>query len=110
MPVSRILQHRKTDQIKQRVNQYPVQMPVRAEQLTKLADSYRKEEQRRKPVIREDEEKYVCAEDGESPGTALLTQAKELKSAAESWFHRAREEYHSSLQEIRLEEERAGKW
>ena len=86
------------------------EMELLAEQLTKLADSYRKEEQRRKPVIREDEEKYVCAEDGESPGTALLTQAKELKSAAESWFHRAREEYHSSLQEIRLEEERAGKW
>jgi hypothetical protein len=38
MPVSRILQHRKTDQIKQRVNQYPVQMPVRAEQMTKLPE------------------------------------------------------------------------
>jgi hypothetical protein len=39
MPVSRILQHRKTDQIKQRIQQYPVQVPVRAEQMTKLPEN-----------------------------------------------------------------------
>lgn len=86
------------------------EMELLAEQMTKLADSYRKEEQRKKPVLREKEEPYESAAGRESPGTALLAQAKELKSAAQSWFQQAREEYHSSLQEIRQEEERAGKW
>ena len=86
------------------------EMELLAEQMTKLANSYRKEEQRKKPLLREDEEAYGYAADEESPGTALLTQAKELKSAAENWFQRAREEYHSGLQEIRLEEEQTRRW
>ena len=86
------------------------EMELLAEQLTRLADSYRKEEQRRKPALREDEEPYLYAAGEETPGTALLSQAKELRSAAKDWFQRAREEYHSGLQEIRLEEERTEKW
>ena len=81
-----------------------------ADQMAKLADSYRKEEQRKNPVLREKEEAYEYAGVRESPGAALLAQAKELKSAAQSWFQQAREEYHSGLQEIRREEERTGKW
>ena len=86
------------------------EMELLAEQLRKLADSYRKEEQRKRPLLCEEGEPYLFAAGEESPETALLTQAKELKSAAENWFHRAREEYHSGLQEIRLEEERTRKW
>ena len=85
------------------------EMELLAEQLTRLADSYRKEEQRKKSLLREDEETYQYASGEESPGTALLTQAEELKSAAKTWFQHAREEYHSGLEEIRLEEERTGK-
>ena len=86
------------------------EMEVLAEQLTRLADSYRKEQQGKQSIIREEESIYRAGEAEDNPGGTLQAQAENLKSAAEDWYRRAREEYRTSLQEIRLDEERKKVW
>lgn len=86
------------------------EMELLAEQLTKLAESYRKEETGKRALLREENAVYASGPDRETPGEALRSQARELKAAAEEWFHYAREEYRTSLQAIRMEEERRTAW
>ena len=86
------------------------EMEVLAEQLTKLAESYRKEQQGKQLTFREEESIYCGEEKEDGPGKTLQAQANDLKSAAEDWYRRAREEYHASIQEIRLDEERKRAW
>ena len=86
------------------------EMEVLAEQLARLADSYRKEEQRKRNSIREADGIYLHEYSGEGPAETLRTQAGELRSAAEDWYRRAREEYRSGLQEILQEEEHNKTW
>lgn len=86
------------------------EMEILAEQLTRLADSYRKEERGKQTLLREKDDLYKTASGGEDPGDTLQLQAKELRSAAEDWYRRAKEEYRSSMQEIRRKEERDKTW
>jgi len=86
------------------------EMEVLAEQLARLADSYRKEEQRKRNTIRETDSVYQYGYGGENPAETLQEQAGELRSAAEDWYRRAREEYRSGLQAIRQEEEQRKTW
>ena len=86
------------------------EMELLAEQLVKLADSYSKEERNRQWTLRETDGAYLSGKKEESPGKTLHAQAKELRSAAEDWYQRAREEYRTSLQEIRMEEEQRKTW
>ena len=86
------------------------EMELLAEQLVKLADSYSKEERARQMTLREDNGADLYGKTEESPGKTLQTQAREIRTAAEDWYRRAREEYQASLQEIRMEEERRKVW
>ena len=86
------------------------EMEVLAEQLSRLADSYRKEEQRKRNILRDTGGAYLYEHVGEAPAETLREQAGELRSAAEDWYRRAREEYRSGLQEILQEEERKKTW
>ena len=85
-------------------------MEVLAEQLARLADSYKREEQRKRNSIREADSVYLYEHCGEGPADTLRIQAGELRSAAEDWYRRAREEYRSGLQEILQEEEHKKIW
>ena len=86
------------------------EMELLAEKLTRLANSYRKAERRNQQTLREEESVYREGLQEESPGDALQAEAEELRTAAEDWYRRAREEYHTSLREIRMEEERRQTW
>ena len=87
-----------------------VEMEVLAEQMTKLADSYGKEKRNKKNALREEDGVYTPENCEESPEETLQMQAKVLKSAAEDWYRRAREEYQTSLQKIKMKEEQEKSW
>ncbi len=78
------------------------EMEMLAEQMRKLAESYMKEERGKARILRENPEEY--GKTGESPGKALMEQARELREVAADWYQQARKEYHEGLQEVDREE------
>ena len=86
------------------------EMELLAEQLSRLARSYMAEEQGRSLSVKETDAACLYARTRNSPGTALQEQAEELKAVAQDWYRQAREEYQTSLEDIRQEEERRNTW
>ena len=86
------------------------EMQILAEQLLRLANSYRKEEGGHPPAVREAGNTYAGSREEGSPGDALQEQAEELKAAAEDWYRKAREEYRTSLSRVKEAEERQKTW
>ena len=86
------------------------EMELLAEQLSRLARSYMAEEHGTGMSVKESGGMYLYARAQDSPGATLQEQAEELKAAAEDWYRQAREEYHTSLEHIRKEEERQRSW
>ena len=86
------------------------EMQILAEQLLRLAHSYRQEERGHPLTVREAGSTYAGCREEESPGDALQEQAEELKAAAEDWYRRARDEYRTSLIRVREAEECQKTW
>ena len=81
-----------------------------ADQLRRLAYSYKKEEREQVRALRDAHAVYLLRDAAAGSGDALREQADELKRVAEDWYRQAREEYRTELQEARLAEERSSKW
>ena len=86
------------------------EMELLAEQLSRLARSYRAEEHGSRLSVKETGGIYLYTQPQDSPGAALQEQADELKAVAEDWYRQAREEYRADLEDIRKEEERQHIW
>lgn len=86
------------------------EMELLAEQLSRLARSYMAEEHGTRMSVKETDGVYLYTRPQDSPGATLQEQAEELKAAAEDWYRQARDEYHTSLESVRKEEERQKSW
>ena len=77
-----------------------LELEALADQLQKLGRSYQKGTGERTLRVRESgaAEEYAVHE--RQAGETLLAQAREIRDAAEDWYCRAREEYHSSMKRL----------
>ena len=76
------------------------QMKALAEQMSRLANSYLAEDGNRVRTLR-DASGGPAYEGGKGePGNTLREQARELHTAADDWYRKAKAEYERALQEV----------